>query len=44
MTPREVLLKAAALVERGAARAFADDAEVEIVSIDGGPDMVRRVS
>lgn len=27
-----------------AARAYADDAEVEIVSIDGGPDMVRRVS
>lgn len=29
---------------REAARAIADDAEVEIVSIDGEPDMVRRVS
>lgn len=29
---------------RDAARAYADDAEVEIVSIDGGPDTVRRVS
>lgn len=29
---------------KDAARAYADDAEVEIVSIDGGPDMVRRVS
>lgn len=26
---------------RDAARAYADDAEVEIVSIDGGPDQVR---